>query len=69
MLTDLFLVHALIQSGINLLSDQSPPPTTFPALATTKEILVLLRPYHNLVLVIEIQAYYFYEVRLLTTQL
>ena len=31
----LFDVHAFIQSGTILLSDQSPPPITFPALATT----------------------------------
>ena len=31
--TFLFLDQDFTQSGINLFSDQSPPPTTFPALA------------------------------------
>ena len=30
----LFLEHDFTQSGISLLSDQSPPPITFPAQAT-----------------------------------
>ena len=34
MITFLFLDQDLKQSGINLFSDQSPPPITFPALAT-----------------------------------
>ena len=32
-----------MQSGINLPSDQSPPPITFPALATEIKIFFLLK--------------------------
>ena len=38
--TFLFLDQLLTQSGINLCSDQSPPPITFPALPIA--ILILL---------------------------
>ena len=36
--TFLFFDHDFTQSDINLSDDQSPPPITFPALATAKEI-------------------------------
>ena len=42
-LTTSFLVQDLIQSGINLLCDQSPPPITFPALAIHNLILELFK--------------------------
>ena len=38
--TVLFFDHDLIQSGINLSGDQSPPPITFPALPTQIKILL-----------------------------
>ena len=41
MFTGFFFDHALTQSGINLFFDQSPPPITFPALATEKKIFFL----------------------------
>ena len=39
-ITVLFFAYDLIQSGINLSFDQSPPPITFPALATHIKILL-----------------------------
>ena len=46
-LTGLFLDQALTQSGINLSFDQSPPPITFPALATAKDIFLLIFKYDS----------------------
>ena len=40
--TVLFLDQDLTQSGINLFSDQSPPPITFPALAIPMKIFFFL---------------------------
>ena len=39
--TDLFLDHALTQSGTSLPLDQSPPPITLPALAIANLIVFL----------------------------
>ena len=39
-ITFFFLDHDFMQSGINLSLDQSPPPITFPALATLINTLV-----------------------------
>ena len=44
--TGLFFEYDFIQSGINLSDDQSPPPITFPALATLiKTLFFFLKKY------------------------